>query len=38
MNAKLEIIRLHFQSSFHEMAKAASYNNGGRKMMKISSG
>src|SRR5688572_447899 len=38
MNAKLVMMRRHLQSSFHEIANAASYNNGGRKMMKISSG
>src|SRR6478752_7555958 len=37
-NAKLLIIRLHFQNSFQEVCHAASYNNGGRKMKKINSG
>ncbi|BAP29954.1 uncharacterized protein CHSO_0917 [Chryseobacterium sp. StRB126] len=38
IKAKLVMIRLNFQISFHETAKAASYNNGGKKMIKISSG
>ncbi len=38
IKAKLEMIRRYFQSSFHEIAKAASYNKGGRKIRKMSSG
>ena len=38
INAKLVTMRRHRHSSFHDMAKAASYNSGGRKMIKINSG
>ena len=37
-NAKLVITRRHFQNSFQEVCHAASYNNGGRKIKKTSSG
>jgi hypothetical protein len=30
--AKLVITRLHFQNSFHEVAQAASYKSGGKKI------
>ena len=37
-NAKLVMTLLHFQNSFHDTCHAASYNNGGRKIRKMSSG
>lgn len=36
--AKLLITLRHFQKSFHEVFHAASYNNGGKKITKMSSG
>ena len=36
--AKLVITLLHFQNSFHDVAHAASYKSGGRKIKKTSSG
>jgi hypothetical protein len=36
--AKLPMMRRHLQSSFQEIAQAASYKSGGRKIIKISSG
>jgi len=37
-NAKLPIIRRQRHNSFHDIDQAASYNNGGRKIIKIISG
>jgi hypothetical protein len=37
-NAKLVMMRLHFQNSFHDTCQAASYNRGGRKIKNTSSG
>lgn len=36
--AKLKIILRHRHSSFHEVDQAASYSNGGKKMININSG
>ena len=36
--AKLPIIRLHFHSSFHDIAHEASNSKGGKKIIKIKSG
>ena len=36
--AKLVITLLHFQNSFHDVAHAASYRSGGRKIKNTNSG
>jgi len=36
--AKLVMTLLHLQNSFHDIAQAASYNSGGRKIKKTKSG
>src|SRR5690349_12114510 len=37
-NAKLAIMRLHFQNSFQDICQAASYSKGGRKIKNTRSG